>query len=143
MGFDDGGFFDITTNSVLTIQSNGDAKNIDGNKIVFHETRKNSGIFDNVDSTGKANLKVLTNAERNTAGVITYNDKSQSIIVRTFTGSVTIGSPSISEQIKSQITQMPDWVKNIFIWNSEKKILDEELINGIEFLVKLKVVQLN
>ena len=50
---------------------------------------------------------------------------------------------SISEQIKSQITQMPDWVKNIFIWNSEKKILDEELINGIEFLVKLKVVQLN
>ena len=38
---------------------------------------------------------------------------------------------------------MPDWVKNIFIWNSEKKILDEELINGIEFLVKLKVVQLN
>ncbi len=143
LGFDDGGFFDITTNSVLTIQSNGDAKNIDGNKIVFHETRKNSGIFDNVDSTGKANLKVLTNAERNTAGVITYNDKSQSIIVRTFTGSVTIGSPSISEQIKSQITQMPDWVKNIFIWNSEKKILDEELINGIEFLVKLKVVQLN
>ena len=88
-------------------------------------------------------MKVLTNAERNTAGVITYNDKSQSIIVRTFTGSVTIGSPSISEQIKSQITQMPDWVKNIFIWNSEKKILDEELINGIEFLVKLKVVQLN
>ena len=86
---------------------------------------------------------MLTNAERNTAGVITYNDKSQSIIVRTFTGSVTIGSPSISEQIKSQITQMPDWVKNIFIWNSEKKILDEELINGIEFLVKLKVVQLN
>ena len=63
--------------------------------------------------------------------------------MRTFTGSVTIGSPSISEQIKSQITQMPDWVKNIFIWNSEKKILDEELINGIEFLVKLKIVQLN
>ncbi|MDC0194008.1 hypothetical protein OAK01_03415 [Candidatus Nitrosopelagicus sp.] len=143
LGFDDGGFFDVTANSVLAIQSNGDAKNIDGNKIVFHETRRNSGIFDNVDSTGKANLKVLTNAERGTTGVITYNDQSQSILVRTFTGSVTLGTPSISEQIESQIIQMPDWVNNIFIWNYEKKISDEELINGIEFLVKLKVVQLD
>ena len=143
LGFDDGGFFDVTANSVLAIQSNVDAKNIDGNKIVFHETRRNSGIFDNVDSTGKANLKVLTNAERGTTGVITYNDQSQSILVRTFTGSVTLGTPSISEQIESQIIQMPDWVNNIFIWNYEKKISDEELINGIEFLVKLKVVQLD
>jgi hypothetical protein len=143
LGFDNGGFFDVTTNSVLTIQSNGDAKNIDGNKIVFHETRKNSGIFDNVDSTGTANLKVLTNAERDTAGVITYNEQSQSILVGTFTGSVTLGTPSISKQVESQIIQMPDWVKNIFIWNSEKKISDEELINGIEFLVKLKVVHLD
>ncbi len=143
LGFDDGGFFDVTANSVLAIQSNGDAKNIDGNKIVFHETRKNSGIFDNVDSTGKANLKVVTNAERGTTGVITYNDQSQSILVRTFTGSVTLDTPSISEQIESQIIQMPDWVNNIFTWNYEKKISDKELINGIEFLVKLKVVQLD
>ena len=142
LGFDDGGFFDIITNSVLMVQSNGDAKNIDDNKIVFHETRKNSGLFDNMDSTGKTNLKVLTNAERGTTGVITYNDKSQSILVRTFTGSVILGTPSVSEQIESQITQMPDWVKNIFIWNSEKKISDEELVNGIEFLVKLKVIKI-
>ena len=94
------------------------------------------------DSTGKTNLKVLTNAERGTTGVITYNDKSQSILVRTFTGSVILGTPSVSEQIESQITQMPDWVKNIFIWNSEKKISDEELVNGIEFLVKLKVIKI-
>ena len=142
MGFDDGGFFDIITNSVLMVQSNGDAKNIDDDKIVFHETRKNSGLFDNMDSTGKTNLKVLTNAERGTTGVITYNDKSQSILVGTFTGSVILGTPSVSDQIESQITQMPDWVKNIFIWNSEKKISDEELVNGIEFLVKLKVIKI-
>lgn len=44
-------------------------------------------------------------------------------------------SSSVSESVLEPIPEIPEWVRNIFIWYGEKKISEGELLNAIQFLL--------
>jgi len=37
--------------------------------------------------------------------------------------------------------EVPEWVRNIFVWYSEKKISEDELIGALQFLIKEGIIK--
>jgi len=47
------------------------------------------------------------------------------------------------ETITPKIQKVPDWVRNIFVWYGEERISEDELIRGIQFLVKEGIIKIS
>jgi hypothetical protein len=43
--------------------------------------------------------------------------------------------------LKAESKQIPDWVRDIFIWYSEDKISEEELLAAIQSLIQMKIIE--
>jgi len=56
------------------------------------------------------------------------------LVIILFTGSTL---PVISAQNQ----QLPEWVRNIFIWYGQEQISEDELLNAIEWLIEAKIIQ--
>lgn len=71
------------------------------------EVQPNVGIFADYDSNGKADIKIIDNAKRDTSINARYNDISYSIVVKYHTGKLTMGWPSAqtSTDIKPTVMQ--------------------------------------
>ena len=41
-----------------------------------------------------------------------------------------------------QSNNIPDWVKNIFVWYAEEKVSEDELSEAIEFLINQNIIQI-
>jgi len=44
------------------------------------------------------------------------------------------------DPLKSESKQIPEWIRDIFIWYSQEKISEEELLNALESLIKMKII---
>jgi len=44
---------------------------------------------------------------------------------------------------ESGSTQIPDWVKNIFLWYGQGQVSDDEIISAIQYLVKEGIIKLD
>ncbi len=50
-------------------------------------------------------------------------------------------TPDLPEQTKNQEPKIPEWVKNNAKWWADKKISDDEFINGMQFLIKNQIIK--
>jgi outer membrane biosynthesis protein TonB len=53
-------------------------------------------------------------------------------------------TPKTNQQATTQesVQNVPDWVRNIFIWYGEEKISEDELLSAIKFLVNQGIINL-
>lgn len=47
------------------------------------------------------------------------------------------------EELEIEKQKIPQWVKNIFVWYSQDKVSEEELLNAIKFLVQQDIIKLD
>ena len=47
------------------------------------------------------------------------------------------------EELEIEKQKIPQWVKNIFVWYSQDKVSEEELLNAIKFLVQQDIIELD
>ena len=47
------------------------------------------------------------------------------------------------EEIEDENEQIPEWVRNVFIWYGNNQISEKELLDAIKFLIQQKIIQLN
>ena len=97
LGFDDNGYLTIDTGGVieLTPNKNQPADSIYDSRGVSHdalvtlaETRPNSGVFASTDSSGSSSMRIAPDAARGTSAVITYNDRSSSVLTGSHSASL-------------------------------------------------------
>ncbi len=104
LGFDDNGYVEIEQNGVLMLKPNrdqpvqyvSDGLNRFGDIITVVENRPNSGIFESVDSAKSSTVQIAPGASRGTAGTVTYNDRSLSVLTGSFTASFSLNVPSLT-----------------------------------------------
>ena len=41
-----------------------------------------------------------------------------------------------------EISKIPDWVKNIFVWYGQDKVSEDELLNAIKYLITEKIINI-
>ena len=102
LGYDDGGIFKMTENSVLDVQNNADFTAQDtATDISFIESSWNTGEFINTDDADKSNLIIAKSANRGEVGTIDYNDDAQSIQVGYTTASVSFDAAAVGDEWNS------------------------------------------
>ena len=102
LGYDDGGIFKLTENSVLNVRNNADFTSQDlSTDISFIESSWNTGEFINTDDADKSNLYVLLSANRGEVGTIDYNDDAQSVQVGYTTASLSFDGDAVGEEWNS------------------------------------------
>ncbi len=104
IGFEDNGKLFVNLGSILELQSNGeqpDTSVFDGT-ITYSEITTlvedgpNSGIFDNGDFKDQSTLGILDDAPRDLSGLITYNDKSISVLTGSSSATVSLNDPTLT-----------------------------------------------
>lgn len=97
LGFDDNGRLVIDTRGVIELKPNknqpatfvSDGRGAHYSDIVtLVETRPDSGVFTSVDSSGISTMRIAPDAARGTSAVITYDDRSTSVLTGSHTASL-------------------------------------------------------
>ena len=57
--------------------------------------------------------------------------------------SILVNEPAPEESIDEQTSEIPDWVRNIFIWYGEGTVSNDEIINAIKYLINQGIIQLD
>jgi hypothetical protein len=69
--------------------------------VTFVETEATSGLFQNTDESDNANIRIATDAPRGTTATVNYNDKSTSIVVANFFGTLNMDESSLGGEWNS------------------------------------------
>ena len=99
LGFDENGSFDMSLDSIIQLDSNGNQPTTsisDGTRtysdiVTFIESQPNTGIFVTYDNSDNSVIKIVDNVKRGLADFITYNDDSISILSGFSTASISTG----------------------------------------------------
>ncbi len=59
--------------------------------VTLVESRPNSGLFESVDASHVSNMRIAPGADRGTSAVISYNDRSLSVLTGSHTASLSLG----------------------------------------------------
>ncbi len=62
-----------------------------GSIVTLVESRPNSGLFESVDASHVSNMRIAPGADRGTSAVISYNDRSLSVLTGSHTASLSLG----------------------------------------------------
>ena len=55
---------------------------------------------------------------------------------------VSLSEDVLSDEIESQITDIPNWIRNVAQWWAEDTLNDVEFINGITWLVENEIIEI-
>ena len=112
LGFDDNGYLQVDFGDVLYIRQNknqpidslesGDT--IYADIVTLVENRANSGLFTSLDSSNLSNLYISPDAPRGTSAVITYNDRSLSVLTGSHTASLSLSDPNTAPTFEIDTT---------------------------------------
>ena len=101
LGFGDNGYLEVSHGGrdVLELRPNRNqpagsvydgVRHYDG-IVTLVESRPNSGLFESVDASRVSNMRIAPGADRGTSAVISYNDRSLSVLTGSHTASLSLG----------------------------------------------------
>jgi len=133
---------------------------LQNNKVVSHEKlfQNEFGRLRDVATGPDGFLYILTSNQDGRGTPQTNDDRILRIVpmnnlINSFEDCVTAGNPimeSYPRQCRTEdgkhfveeISKIPDWVKNIFVWYGQDKVSEDELLNAIKYLITEKIINI-
>ena len=133
---------------------------LQNNKVVSHEKlfQNEFGRLRDVATGPDGFLYILTSNQDGRGTPQTNDDRILRIVpmnnlINSFEDCVAAGNPvmeSYPRQCRTEdgkhfveeISKIPDWVKNIFVWYGQDKVSEDELLNAIKYLITEKIINI-
>jgi glucose/arabinose dehydrogenase len=133
---------------------------LQNNKVVSHEKlfQDEFGRLRDVATGPDGFLYILTSNQDGRGTPQTNDDRILRIVpmynlINSFEDCVADGNPvmeSYPRQCRTEdgkhfveeISKIPDWVKNIFVWYGQDKVSEDELLNAIKYLITEKIINI-
>ncbi len=133
---------------------------LQNNKVVSHEKlfQDEFGRLRDVATGPDGFLYILTSNQDGRGTPQTNDDRILRIVpmynlIDSFEDCVAAGNPimeSYPRQCRTEdgkhfveeISKIPDWVKNIFVWYGQDKVSEDELLNAIKYLITEKIIKI-
>ncbi|MCH6586159.1 MAG: PQQ-dependent sugar dehydrogenase [Thaumarchaeota archaeon] len=133
---------------------------LQNNKVVSHEKlfQDEFGRLRDVATGPDGFLYILTSNQDGRGTPQTNDDRILRIVpmnnlINSFEDCVADGNPvmeSYPRQCRTEdgkhfveeISKIPDWVKNIFVWYGQDKVSEDELLNAIKYLITEKIIKI-
>ncbi len=133
---------------------------LQNNKVVSHEKlfQDEFGRLRDVATGPDGFLYILTSNQDGRGTPQTNDDRILRIVpmnnlINSFEDCVAAGNPimeSYPRQCRTEdgkhfveeISKIPDWVKNIFVWYGQDQVSEDELLNAIKYLINEKIIKI-
>ena len=133
---------------------------LQNNKVVSHEKlfQNEFGRLRDVATGPDGFLYILTSNQDGRGTPQTNDDRILRIVpmnnlINSFEDCVAAGNPvmeSYPRQCRTEdgkhfveeISKIPDWVKNIFVWYGQDQVSEDELLNAIKYLITEKIINI-